>query len=630
MSPPEIPSASQYRSRRPQPSQLPQINTRLQPQYYPPPVPAPPPSLPSLPTPPPYYTEYYSGFQPTRPTSCQPPPKYQPANHVNQGQGSYVPYTTTYAGRHSHRTSCPPHPIASRRSWDPPAAWTQQNYIPFGAIQRPPSPPPPPPPPKEPITPPKRSASNPLVDEIAALVQAEIDDIERELRHRTGVSPMSPVSPVAQRKLSIVDTSASLLAPFSYDVPYFFGETSESPVEAPAVGYEPQELEASENPSPLLESGKKKTAEEVARRISTGSTSSAKSISSNFSASTARTSPNSSPQQADVAQFSHLKRVELKDTPMSDDLEHEVLAITPRSPISSKPSPSMPMLGSPTGPRIDVSKMITSRIELPELDRLNLNFAPPKLDVSKYAQLEQPPKSGKPVLKPLDDASRSPLRAAGSVRVRLSDAPMDSPTLPAALFTMEDSVLLPKTPDSSPRIGPSGSPVSPVVRHRATSHIPSLPPVTCLPAIPSPPPAASASQVPVVDINAPSPSSDYSASQISSPQSPEDNPNLLGGLGLFAQIRRTLTFKDTVWSNLDEELDNEEYTDEFEEVVAVLDDGEGTLGLGLGTGELQRGNSGRGLKLARSVRVGTIRGGRNGTRKGRRVVSDMGGLRVEV
>ncbi|KAI5813055.1 hypothetical protein BZA77DRAFT_374462 [Pyronema omphalodes] len=620
-----IPSSLQYRSRRPQPSQLPQINTHLQPQYYPPPVPAPPPSLPNLPTPPPYYTEYYSGFQPTRPTSCQPPPKYQTSNHGNQGQGSYVPYTVTYASRHNPRTSCPPHPIASRYTWDPPAAWTQQNYVPFGAMQRPPSPSPPPPPPKEPIRSPKRSTSNPLVDEIAALVQAEIDDIERELRNRSGESPMSPVSPIVQRKQSIFDTSASLLAPFSYDVPYFFDDASESPVEVPAVSYEPQELEASESPSSASQSGKKKTAEEVSRRISSGSTSSAKSINSNFSASTAKTSPNSSPQQAVIEKFSHLKRVELTDAPMPEDLEDEIPVTKPKSPITRKPSPSMPILESQTRPQIDLSKMITSRIELPELYRLNLNFAPPKLDVAKYTQLEQPPKSRKPVVTQVDP-SGSPLRSAKSVRAHVSNTSIDSPILPPALFTMEDSVLLPNTPGASPKINPSDPPASQIVPNGATSDINSLTSATSPENVsPRSLPRTSTSSVPVLDISAPSPSSDNSTSQTSTPQSQVDNPNLLGGLGLFTQIRRTLTFKDTVWSDLDEELDNEEYTDEFEEVVAVLRDEEGTLGLGLEVEGLKRGNSARGLKLARSVRVGTVRGGRGAMRKGARAV---GGRKV--
>jgi len=87
-------------------------------------------------------------------------------------------------------------------------------------------------------------------------------------------------------------------------------------------------------------------------------------------------------------------------------------------------------------------------------------------------------------------------------------------------------------------------------------------------------------------------------------------PEEQNGLSLFGQIRRTLTFKDMAWADIDEELESEEYTDEFEEVVEELNaSGDKGLGLGLDLG------SGMGLRLARSVRVGTVPGGRKGRRR---------------
>ena len=94
------------------------------------------------------------------------------------------------------------------------------------------------------------------------------------------------------------------------------------------------------------------------------------------------------------------------------------------------------------------------------------------------------------------------------------------------------------------------------------------------------------------------------------------------GLELFGQIRRTLTFNDTVWADIDDELESEEYTDEFDEVVEELGMGSSDAGLGAGLGKglglgLSGVRRGMGLGLARSFRIGTIRHGGGGNGRGR-------------
>lgn len=100
------------------------------------------------------------------------------------------------------------------------------------------------------------------------------------------------------------------------------------------------------------------------------------------------------------------------------------------------------------------------------------------------------------------------------------------------------------------------------------------------------------------------------------------------GLELFGQIRRILTFKDTVWADIDDELESEEYTDEFDEVVEELgfDSSDAGLGPGLGKGlglGLSGVRRGMGLGLARSVRIGTVRRGAGGSGGGK--ISGSGG-----
>lgn len=94
------------------------------------------------------------------------------------------------------------------------------------------------------------------------------------------------------------------------------------------------------------------------------------------------------------------------------------------------------------------------------------------------------------------------------------------------------------------------------------------------------------------------------------------------GLELFGQIRRTLTFNDMVWADIDDELESEEYTDEFDEVVEELGLGSSDAGLGAGLGKgvglgLSGVRRGMGLGLARSFRIGTIRHGGGGGGSGR-------------
>ncbi|KAF8253929.1 hypothetical protein K440DRAFT_618456 [Wilcoxina mikolae CBS 423.85] len=262
-----ITSEHRRRSRRPQHNQLPPLHTRFA-------TPMPPYQLPPLPQPPPYPTEYYAPHPPPRPTSYLPPPRYQP-HPAPRRDGTF---TTTYAGRNSNRRSCPG-PHAKRTKYvapKPPAPWVQSNYVPFGQSQRPPTPPQPQPQPQPPPLPPKELPPWTMVDEIAALVQAEIDEIERELARAEfrGGTDKEVVSMTVIDVGEKCETSAKLLAPFSDVYEYFEGE-------------EEDEVEVNEKDGKVAV---ERDEEQATRRISTGSSRSSGSAFSQVTASTPGTS----------------------------------------------------------------------------------------------------------------------------------------------------------------------------------------------------------------------------------------------------------------------------------------------------------------------------------------------------